>query len=139
MMKRALLACVMALGILPFGGSRVLGDTSARCFGPCQDCMRLGLYDVRDLLFTLSGSWGTWMDRLVERHSPIKGPAGKRLKLPDDPWTEDFVVEFIRLNIGDGSAKGRSYELLNGILIVKDDRRAHGEIRTLLRWLRQFR
>ena len=108
--------------------------------------VHLQLYDVRDLLVKIRDFPGP----VVELASPadaaaLAGPltgATFSLEEPESIITEDFIVEMIQANTGDSSwdeLPNASLTLNNGILVVSQSRRVHGEIQRLINLLRQFK
>jgi hypothetical protein len=104
----------------------------------------LQIYDVRDLLVKLQDFPGP----KVELVSPSKGGGGPltgatfTLEEPKSTITEDFITEMIKANTGDRSweeNQGASVTLTNGMLVISQSRRVHGEIKQLLQLLRQFK
>lgn len=101
------------------------------------------VYDVRDLLFAVKDFPGP----RVELASPSGGGGaltGASFALDEEkasPITEDFITEIIKSNTGDKSWEegGASITLANGLLVVSQTKRAHGEILKLLDMLRQFK
>lgn len=104
----------------------------------------LQIYDVRDLLVKLQDFAGP----KVELVSPSKGGGGPltgatfTLEEPKSTITEEFITEMIKVNTGDHSwdeNQAASVNLTNGMLIISQSRRVHGEIKQLLQLLRQFK
>jgi type II secretory pathway component GspD/PulD (secretin) len=104
----------------------------------------LQIYDVRDLLVKIQDFAGP----KVELVSPSKGGGGPltgatfTLEEPKSTITEEFITEMVKANTGDRSwdeNQGASITLTNGMLIVSQSRRVHGEVKQLINLLRQFK
>ena len=104
----------------------------------------LQIYDVRDLLVKLQDFAGP----KVELVSPSKGGGGPltgatfTLEEPKSTITEEFITEMVKVNTGDRSwdeNQGATISLTNGMLIISQSRRVHGEIKQLINMLRQFK
>ncbi len=109
-----------------------------------NSAVNLQLYDVRDLLVKIQDFPGP----KVELVSPSAGGGGPltgatfTLEEPKSTITEEFIVEMIKTNTGDRSwdeNAGASMNLANGVLIVSQTRKVHGEIKHLINLLRQFK
>ena len=104
----------------------------------------LQIYDVHDLLVKIQDFAGP----KVELVSPSKSGSGPlvgasfTLEEPKTTITEDFIAEMVKTNTGDQTwteNPGASITLTNGMLIVSQSRRVHGEIRHLIDLMRQFK
>ncbi len=102
----------------------------------------LQIYDVRDLLVKIQDFSGP----KVELVSPSKGGGGPltgatfTLEEPKSTISEEFITEMVKANTGDRSwDEGATITLTNGMLIISQSRRVHGEIKQLINLLRQFK
>jgi type II secretory pathway component GspD/PulD (secretin) len=104
----------------------------------------LQIYDVRDLLVKIQDFGGP----KVELVSPGKGGGGPltgatfTLEEPKSIITDEFLTEMVKANTGDRSWDENnlaSITLTNGMLVVSQSRRVHGEIKQLINLLRQFK
>jgi type II secretory pathway component GspD/PulD (secretin) len=104
----------------------------------------LQIYDVRDLLVKIPDFVGPKVE-LVSPTAGAGGPlAGAQFTIdePRSTITEDFITEMVKSNTGDRSwdeNPNASITLANGMLIVSQSGRVHGEIKRLINLLRQFK
>ncbi len=112
--------------------------------GKTDKAVYLQIYDVRDLLVKIQDFAGP----KVELVSPSKGGGGPltgatfTLEEPKSTITEEFISEMVKANTGDRTwdeNPAASVTLTNGMLIVSQSRRVHGEIKQLVNLLRQFK
>lgn len=101
------------------------------------------VYDVRDLLFKIQDFPGP----KVELVSPSGGGAPLTgatftIEEPKSVISEDFITEIVKTNTGEGSWEenaNASITLANGLLIITQSKKVHGEVDRLLNMLRQFK
>jgi len=112
--------------------------------GKVDKAVTLQIYDVRDLLVKIPDFVGP----KVELVSPTAGGGGPlagaqfTIDEPKSTITEDFITEMVKSNTGDRSwdeNPNASITLANGMLIVSQSGRVHGEIKRLINLLRQFK
>ncbi len=99
----------------------------------------MDMYDVRDLLLKLCDFAGPKVD-LVPDKSGSSFDFGVEPSAP--PINEDLIVELIKSTTGEKSwdeNPATSVQLANGIMIVTQSQRVHGEVRRLLDRLRAFK
>ncbi|MBI2901652.1 MAG: hypothetical protein HYY17_15825 [Planctomycetes bacterium] len=101
------------------------------------------VYDVRDLLFKIQDFPGP----KVELVSPSGGSgaitgATFTIEEPKSIISEDFITEIVKANTAEGAwdeNASASITLTNGLLIVTQTKKVHGEVGRLLNLLRQFK
>lgn len=112
--------------------------------GKADRSVTLQMYDVRDLLLKVQDFPGPRVELVAPSgagQTPLTG-ASFVLEEPRSTITEDFLTEMVKANTGDRSWDENpnvSIALANGILVVSQSRRVHGEIRRLIEKLRQFK
>jgi type II secretory pathway component GspD/PulD (secretin) len=112
--------------------------------GKTSQNVTLQFYDVRDLLVKLQDFPGPKVE-LVSPQAGGGGPlagAAFSLEEPKSTITEEFITEMVKTNTGDRSWDENplaSISLNNGVLIVSQSKRVHGEVKVLLQLLRQFK
>ena len=104
----------------------------------------LQLYDVRDLLFRIQDFPGPKVELTTPGAggSPLTGATFSLDEEPKSTITEDFLVDIIQENTGDGSwdeNANASISLANGLLIVTQTGRVHKEVKRLINLLRQYK
>ncbi|MBI2932572.1 MAG: hypothetical protein HYY16_13055 [Planctomycetes bacterium] len=101
--------------------------------------VKVVVYDVRDLLFKLEDFPGP----TVELKPNGVGPdIVFVIEDPKPAITEEFIVDIVKSHTGDRSWEENpkaSVDLANGLLVVTQTQKVHGEIRRLLDLLRQFK
>ena len=107
--------------------------------------VELQLYDVRDLLVKIQDFPGPNV-QLVSPSSggsgPLVGATFSSIEEPRSTITEEFITEMVKINTGDRSWEenpAASITLANGMLVISQSRRVHGEIQHLINLLRQFK
>lgn len=101
------------------------------------------VYDVHDLLVRLQDFPGPKVELATGSGTgtPLTG-ATFTIDEPKSVITEDFLTEIVKGNTGDGAWDENdraSITLSNGLLIVTQSKKVHGEVERLLDLLRQFK
>ncbi len=107
-----------------------------------QSALVTRVYDVRDLLFKIQDFPGPRVE--LANPSGGAGNLGASFTIDEEsvsPITEDFITEIVKSNTGDKSWEegGASITLANGLMVVSQNKRVHGEVGRLLDMLRQFK
>jgi hypothetical protein len=102
----------------------------------------LRMYDVRDLLMKIQDHPGPTIE--LKPPGTTGGVAGATFSLDEAPkqLTEEFIVDIVKKNCGGTTWEqnpNASITLSNGLLMVVQSRRVHGEIQQLLGLLRQYK
>ena len=101
------------------------------------------IYDVRDMLFKIRDFRGPQVELTApgSSNSPMPGATFILEEEPESTITEDFLVEMLQQNTGDGSwdeNENANIVLHNGLLIVTQTQKVHREVYKLLQLLRQY-
>lgn len=103
------------------------------------------MYDVRDLLLRIQDFPGPKVDLVPPAGaggSPISGADFTLGEEPKSVLTEDFISEIVKSCTGDRTWEenpNASITLANGLLIVTQSKKVHGEVADLISRLRQFK
>ncbi len=110
-----------------------------------QETVLLATYDVRDLMFTVRDFPGVEID--LTAPSAAGGAGGATFSSPDDNEANELSNPERLVEVVKGNAAGKSWEetagcsaaIINGLLVVRQTRSGHYEVRRLLLMLRGFR
>lgn len=102
------------------------------------------VYDVRDLLLKIQDFPGPHVELTAggSGGTPLTGATFALDEEPKNVISEDFIVEILKSNTGDGAwdeNENASITLANGLLIVTQSKKVHGEVDRMLNLLRQFK
>jgi HSP20 family molecular chaperone IbpA len=102
------------------------------------------VYDIRDLLLKIQDFPGPKVELTSGGGggTPLTGATFAIDEEPKNVLSEDFIVEIVKSNTGDGAwdeNENASITLANGLLIVTQSKKVHSEVERLLNLLRQFK
>jgi hypothetical protein len=102
------------------------------------------VYDVRDLLFKIQDFPGPKVELTAPSSggTPLTGATFSVEEEPKSVISEEFITEIVKSNTGEGAwdeNPNASVTLTNGLLIVTQSKKVHGEVEKLLQMLRQFK